>query len=210
MYTYKPNRSYHSDQMSISKDGLSAVKEDHRTYYAFGVVYSDRPLTGKCEFEVKLSGHGNTWSGNLELGIAEFPSGRTLNEFEIPRHSHEGKNLCVWSEKKIMDCRMKKISSVQYVQYGDFNLTEIKEGDRVGLEITKDGVLSFFFNGKYQGVAVRDVYRRGYDVYVLVDHYGKTYASIITKASERIPALLFLSKSHVIKVHCLFYCFIQN
>ena len=206
MYTYKPNRSYHSDQMSISKDGLSAVKENHRTYYAFGVVYSDKPLTGKCEFEVKLSGHGNTWSGNLILGIAEFPSGITLNELEIQPYSHQGKNLCVWSEKKICDYRMGKSSETRY---GDFNLNELKEGDRVGLEITKDGVLSFFLNGKHQGVAARDVYRRGYDVYALVNHYGQAYASVITKASECIPVLL-LSKLYHINVHCLLYCFYSN
>ena len=184
MYTYKPNRSYHSDQMSVSKDGLSADKENQLTYYAFGVVYSDRPLTGKCEFEVKLSGRRNVWSGSLKLGIAEFPSGKTLNEFEIPRYSPEGKNLCVWSENKIRDYRMGRSSETRY---GDFNLNELKEGDRVGLKITKHGVLSFFLNGKYQGVAVRDVYRRGYDVYALVDHYGKAYASVITKASGCIP-----------------------
>ena len=207
MYTHKPNRNYHSDQMSISKDGLSAVKKKHGKYYKYGVVYSDRPLTGNCEFEVKLSGHENGWSGSLKLGIAEFPSGRTLKEFEIPKYSPEGKNLCVWSERAIMDHRMGKKFDVQY---GDFYLPELREGDRVGLKITEDGVLSFFFNGKYQGVAARDVYRRGYDVYALVDHYGQAYASVITKASECIPALLFLSKLHVINVHCLLYYFHPN
>ena len=110
--------------------------------------------------------------------IAEFPSGRTLNEFEILKYSPECKNLCVWSERVSMDHRMEKNFDV--FQYGDFYLPELRKGDRVGLTITKDGVLSFFFNGKYQGVSARDVYRRGCDVCAPVDHYGQAYAGVIT------------------------------
>ena len=163
--------------MFISEDGQSAVKES--THYAHGLVYSDRPLRGTCEFEVMLTGHGNSWSGNFKLGLVQYSAGEPLDKDNIPRYSPEGENCCVWCADKVHDHIHGRIEK----KYGHLTLDELREGDRLGLQVTKDGVLSFFVNDEHQGVAVVGVHKDGYDLYALVDHYGQAKSTVISKAS---------------------------
>ena len=49
--------------------------------------------------------------------------------------------------------------------HGSTNLHDLCEGDCLGLRVSHDGVLTFFVNGKSQGVAAQGVYQDGYDLY---------------------------------------------
>ncbi len=165
----------------MSDDGLRAIKKNPKDNYAGGVVYSDRPLFGHCEFEVELTGHGTNWSGNFKLGIAHFKTGKCLLDFigTIPRYSPEANNTCVWSDDRIFD----KIQNKVDFRYGNVRLDDLRKGGRLGLQITNEGVLSFYVNDAYQGVASTNAYVTGYDTYAIVDHYGNAISTSISKAS---------------------------
>ena len=56
-------------------------------------------------------------------------------------------------------------------QYGDFNLDELEEGDRIGMMIREGATLHYFINGMEQGIASTDVPSPAWCV---VDLYGMT------------------------------------
>ena len=149
--------------------------------YAKGVVFSEKPLKGLCEFEVELTGYGTTWSGNLKLGIMRHESKIKLDKSTIPRYSPESPEYCVWCASRLHD----RIKQMAELPYGHKTLDELREKDRLGFQITSDGVMSFFLNGVHQGEAVHDVYAPGWDVYAVVDHYGNSKSTRITRASKR-------------------------
>ena len=65
---------------------------------------------------------------------------------------------------------------------GFTNLHDLCEGDCLGSRVSHDGVLTFFVNGKSQGVAAQGVYQEGYDLYAVGDVYGHCKAVRITRA----------------------------
>ena len=160
---------------------MCATKKDPSATYAYGVVYGERPLRGTAEFEVELVSYGTGWSGTLKLGVMRCKSsGNTLSDPKnIPRYSPEGTHHCVWSSDKLHN-RLTDCFTEQH--YGLVNLDELRAGDRLGMRITLDGVLEFFVNGRYQGIAAERIYQRGYDVYAVVDHYANCKATKITRA----------------------------
>lgn len=56
-------------------------------------------------------------------------------------------------------------------EYGDFNLDELSEGDRVGMMRKEDGSLHYYINGCDQGVAATRVPAT---VWGVIDLYGMT------------------------------------
>lgn len=56
-------------------------------------------------------------------------------------------------------------------EYGDYNLDELSEGDRVGIMRKLDGDLHFFINGLDQGVAAKLVPS---PIWGVIDLYGMT------------------------------------
>ena len=56
-------------------------------------------------------------------------------------------------------------------EYGEFNLDELKEGDRIGMVRKPSGNLHFYINGLDQGVAATKVPQQMWGV---VDLYGMT------------------------------------
>ncbi len=170
-----------SPQIKISEDGRSAEKRDPDSHYAHGVAYGARPLKGTAEFEVKIAAYGTGWSGTIKLGVM-----RALRDMAlvggpcVPRYSPEGVDHCVWSSDKIHN-RL-GTPAVERTYTGAMNLDELREGDRVGLRLSHDGVLVFFVNGKSQGVAAENIYDKEFDVYAVVDHYANCKATVITRS----------------------------
>ena len=165
----------------MSEDGSTAEKQNPTANYAGGVVYSDKPLEGLSEFEVTLTKYGTGWSGNLKLGIAMFEAHEPLKNNggkTPPRYSPDARNHCVWCDEKIHD----KLQKFEEKKFGLTKLDDLREGDRLGLQILANGTLSFYVNGEFQGVALSGVYKDGYDIYAVVDHYGNAIATAISKA----------------------------
>ena len=156
---------------------MKATKKDPELEYGKGVFYSDCPAKGLTEFEVELTSYGTSWSGNLKLGIMIHKSSEKLDKKNIPRYSPEASDHCVWCSSILYD----HITNNE-VFYGKRNLDELRVGDRIGLQITPLGVLTYFLNGKSQGTATTDVYKPGYDVYIVTDLYANCKAIKITRA----------------------------
>ena len=179
--------SVYSRQMSISEGGFTATKIDPGSHYAHGVCYGAKPLRGTTEFEVKITSYGTGWSGTMKLGIMRCKTGVPIDRNSVPRYSPEGVDHCVWSSSKIHN----RLTGTQVVPeaekpYGNVNLDDLGEGRHVGLRLTHDGVLSFLVDGKSQGVAAENVYHKGFDVYIVVDHYANCKATRITRAGKRL------------------------
>ena len=172
-----------SPQIKITQNGIAAEKRDPESQYAHGVAYGARPLRGTAEFEVKIASYGTGWSGTLKLGVM-----RALRDMPliggpcIPRYSPEGVDHLVWSSDKIHN-RL-NTPAVESTYTGAMNLDDLREGDRVGLRLSTDGVLVFFVNGKSQGVAAENIYDKEFDVYAVVDHYANCKSTIITRAGR--------------------------
>lgn len=83
-------------------------------------------------------------------------------------------------------------------KYGKINLEDIKKGDKLGIEISSDGVLSFHVNGENQGAAATNVYSTEKHVYGFVDHYGQAVTSTITEAFVNPFSLQHLSKRKIL------------
>lgn len=61
-------------------------------------------------------------------------------------------------------------------EYGQCNLDELGEGDRIGLVRKSNGDLHFYVNGRDQGVAASNV---PHPVWGVVDLYGRTVRGIL-------------------------------
>lgn len=57
-------------------------------------------------------------------------------------------------------------------------------GDKVGFRLTPDGTVSFFVNGKSQGVVARNIHKEGFNIFPVVDVCYKSYAVRITRAGD--------------------------
>ena len=169
---------YHSQRMHLKDESRTASKEDPDNSYAHGVVYGSIPLEGDVEFEVELSSYGTGWSGNLKLGVMRCQG--SLEDHIIPRYSPEAKDYCVWCANKVHDHMINNMDH----QYGDANLDDLREGDRLGLTLRRsgNGTLQFLVNGCPQGKAAKNIYKNGWKVYIVVDHYANCRATKITRA----------------------------
>ena len=171
----------HQIKLDESRNRHVAEKKDPDSHYAHGVAYGARSLKGTAEFEVKISSYGTGWSGTLKLGVMRYKKNMPLSSTPVPRYSPEGVDHCVWSADKLHN---RIVQPVEEKIYGHTNLDDLREGDRVGMRLSHDGVLVFFVNGKSQGIAAENIYDKNSDVYAVVDHYANCKATEITRAGE--------------------------
>ena len=83
--------------------------------------------------------------------------------------------------------------------YGKQSLDELQRGDRLGLQLTRNGILTFFINGRPQGVAASSVYsKKDCYVYVVVDHYANCKSTRITRAGIKSYVLV---KCSVVQIY---------
>ena len=171
-----------SSQIQITKNGKEAYKTS--SHYAYGVAYGARPLRGTAEFEVEVTSYGDTGVqyGTLKLGVMRWKKGRPLTIKDVPRYSPDETDYCVWCANKIHNRLREQWEPVEKI-YGKTTLSVlIKEKDRLGFKLTRDGNLVFFVNGVSHGVAATEVYHQGYDVYPVIDHYANCKATRIVRA----------------------------
>ena len=178
--------SVHGRNITMSKDGLLAERIKS---FDYGVVYGANILRGTTEFEVEITSCktktscGETiWSGTLKLGVMQYKAGSKIKHSDIPHYALDNKMYCIWSYLFLFNKLAGSSGPCSHKKYGSANLENLREGDRLGLQVSHDGVLTFFVNGKSQGVAAQGVYQEGYDLYAVVDVYGRCKAVGITRA----------------------------
>ena len=186
--------SAHGRNIKISEDGLLA--ERIKSY--FGVVYGAKVLRGTTEFEFEISSYETRWNGTLNLGVMQCETGRKVKCSDIPQIPPGAEMYCMWSSHHVLN-KLVGYSGPTRMKYGFTNLNDLCEGDRLGLRVSHDGVLTFFVNGKSQGVAAQGVYQEGYDLYAVVDVYAHCKAVRITRAGMYITLHTILAVSKFCK-----------
>ena len=167
----------------MSDDGRSAQRIDPLDSFS-GIVLSSVPLRGLCEFEVKLTEYGDhRWFGNLMFGIVCFEKRKLINSSHFPINATEFDNCCVWNQHTISK---REIGGTVVKQpYQQDLCYQLRKGNTVGLQITKEGTLSFYLNGSCKGEVMVGVYdKSNMEVYAVVDHYGGAISTEIVRAGE--------------------------
>ncbi|ELT95486.1 hypothetical protein CAPTEDRAFT_101277 [Capitella teleta] len=147
-----------------------------------GVVMTSRPLLDDELFEIRLDHLVDKWSGSIEVGITthnpsllEFPA--TMTNMRAGLHS----------TIMMSGCGILTNGKGTRREYGQFNLDELQEGDRIGLVRKSSGALHYFINGIDQGVAAPTTPRM---VWGVVDLYGMAVKVTILDASESERAVV--------------------
>ncbi|RZF44339.1 hypothetical protein LSTR_LSTR006889 [Laodelphax striatellus] len=138
-----------------------------------GVVMTHRPLQDNQLFEIRIDRLVEKWSGSIEVGVTthnpsalEFPATMT--------NMRSGTTM-------MSGCGILTNGKGIRREYGEFNLDELRVGDRIGMMRKANNNLHFFINGLDQGVAARVPPM----VWGVVDLYGMTVKVTIVDRDER-------------------------
>ena len=176
----------------ISNNGLGAERMNPEYDFDNGVAYGAQPFKGLAEFEVKMMTYGAKWLTSLRFGVMRTKRGKVIESGSgIPKNSRIAKHHCVWADRTLYN---NLVTTGERPGCGYVDLDDLREGDCVGLRLSRDGVLEFTVNGESQGIAAENIYTRNTDIYAVVDHYGPCVATVITKAGE-------CYSSHIYSVH---------
>ena len=185
-------QSFHANNIKISgRKGLQAERINPFDPCHYGVAYGAKVLKGTTEFEVEITTYKTQWwKGTLKLGVMQCKARSKIKHSDIPQNSPGTTNYCIWHSgwedfrPSAIENKLVGYSGPTRMKYGFTNLHDLREGDRLGLRVSHDGVLTFFVNGKSQGVAAQGVYQDGYDLYPVVDVNAKCEAVRITRAGR--------------------------
>lgn len=139
-----------------------------------GVVMTHRPLKDNELFEIRIDKLVDKWSGSIEVGVT------THN----PTALHFPATMTNMRSGTIMmsGCGILTNGKGTRREYGEFNLDELREGDRVGMMRKSNGNLHYYINGQDQGVAATRVSQTMWGV---IDLYGMTIKVTIVDRDER-------------------------
>ncbi len=167
--------------VTLSSDRLRAERKSG--VYGYGAAYGAKPLRVKSglssEFEVEIMDYKDGEWGSLSLGVFRCVAGTDLKSVAIPVSTVRAPGYCVWREGTVSN----NLDGVERKPYDRANLESLRTGDRVGLRLSFAGDLVFTVNGERQGVAATGVYRRGWDVYAVVELEGPHRATRIVRAA---------------------------
>ncbi|XP_049944445.1 neuralized-like protein 4 [Schistocerca serialis cubense] len=158
----------------ISCGGRSAERRRPLDEFNNGVVMTHRPLHDDELFEIRIDRLVDKWSGSIEVGVTThdpaalaFPA--TMTNLRTGTTMMSGSGILTNGKGTRRE-------------YGEFNLDELWEGDRIGMVRKANGNLHYFINGLDQGVAASKVPSR---VWGVVDLYGMTVKVSIVDRDER-------------------------
>lgn len=140
-----------------------------------------RPLRDNELFEIRIDKLVDKWSGSIEVGVT------THN----PNALHFPATMTNMRSGTIMmsGCGILTNGKGTRREYGEFNLDELREGDRVGMMRKSNGNLHYYINGQDQGVAAKQVSQTLYGV---IDLYGMTIKVTIVDRGNAIYLYLFI------------------
>ncbi|XP_047524615.1 neuralized-like protein 4 isoform X2 [Pieris napi] len=159
--------------VKLSNNNKSAERSRPLDDYNNGVVMTHRPLYDNELFEIRIDRLVDKWSGSIEVGVT----------------THNPATIRFPSTMTNMDCGTIMMSGCKVlingqgtcVEYGNFNLDELREGDTIGMMRNSAGKLHYFINSIDQGVAADKVDQQ---VWGVIDLYGMTVKVSIVDACE--------------------------
>ncbi|XP_017843888.2 LOW QUALITY PROTEIN: neuralized-like protein 4 [Drosophila busckii] len=152
-----------------------------------GVVMTHRPLRDNELFEIRIDKLVDKWSGSIEVGVT------THN----PTVLHFPATMTNMRSGTIMmsGCGILTNGKGTRRQYGEFNLDELREGDRVGMMRKSNGNLHYYINGQDQGVAATRV---APTLWGVIDLYGMTIKVTIVDRDEREQQNLVTRRNNIV------------
>ncbi|XP_077531935.1 neuralized E3 ubiquitin protein ligase 4 isoform X2 [Haemaphysalis longicornis] len=149
--------------VELSNNDRTAERRRPADEFNNGVVMTHRSLRDDEWFELRIDELVNKWSGSIELGVTthspdtlEFPA--TMTNMRSGTIMMSGSGILTNGKGSRRE-------------YGNYNLDELHEGDRIGVVRKSNGNLHYYINGMDQGVASGNVPQV---VYGVVDLYGMT------------------------------------
>ncbi|XP_062133329.1 neuralized-like protein 4 [Drosophila sulfurigaster albostrigata] len=152
-----------------------------------GVVMTHRPLRDNELFEIRIDKLVDKWSGSIEVGVT------THN----PTVLHFPATMTNMRSGTIMmsGCGILTNGKGTRRQYGEFNLDELREGDRVGMMRKSNSNLHYYINGQDQGVAATRV---AATLWGVIDLYGMTIKVTIVDRDEREQQNLVTRRNNIV------------
>ncbi|XP_012271059.1 neuralized-like protein 4 isoform X2 [Orussus abietinus] len=159
--------------VKLSNNGRTAERRRPLAEFNNGVVMTHRPLRDNELFEIRIDRLVDKWSGSIEVGVTthsptalEFPATMT--------NMRSGTTM-------MSGCGILTNGKGIQREYGEFNLDELREGDRVGMIRKSNGNLHYLINGLDQGVAAKVPA----SIWGVIDLYGMTVKVTIVDRDER-------------------------
>lgn len=154
-----------------------------------GVVMTHRALRDNELFEIRIDRLVDKWSGSIEVGVTthcpsalQFPA--TMTNLRSGTIMMSG-------------CGILTNGKGTRREYGEFNLDELREGDRVGMMRKSNGNLHYYINGRDQGVAATRVPQTLWGV---IDLYGMTIKVTIVDRDEREQQNLVTRRNNILNL----------
>lgn len=173
--------------VKLSPNCRSAERRRPLDEFNNGVVMTHRPLKDNELFEIRIDKLVDKWSGSIEVGVT------THN----PNVLHFPATMTNMRSGTIMmsGCGILTNGKGTRRQYGEFNLDELREGDRVGMMRKSNGNLHYYINGQDQGVAATRV---ASTLWGVIDLYGMTIKVTIVDRDEREQQNLVTRRNNLI------------
>ncbi|XP_011150194.1 neuralized-like protein 4 isoform X2 [Harpegnathos saltator] len=159
--------------VKLSNNARTAERRRPLDEFNNGVVMTHRPLRDNELFEIRIDRLVYKWSGSIEVGVTthsptalEFPATMT--------NMRSGTTM-------MSGCGILTNGKGTQREYGEFNLDELREGDRVGMIRRSNGNLHYLINGLDQGIAAKVPAA----VWGVIDLYGMTVKVTIVDRDER-------------------------
>lgn len=173
--------------VKLSCNGRAAERIRPLDEFNNAVVMSKKPLVADTLFEIRIDVLVDKWSGSIEVGVTthdpaviEFPTTMT----------NMGSGTIMMS-----GCGILTNGKGTKREYGEFNLDELRVGDRIGMLRKSNGDLHYFINGLDQGIAARVPSK----VWGVVDLYGMTVKVTIVDRDEREEQNLITRRNTVLR-----------
>ncbi|CAG9771302.1 unnamed protein product [Ceutorhynchus assimilis] len=170
--------------VKLSNGNRTAERRRPLDEFNNGVVMTQRALRDSELFEIRIDRLVDKWSGSIEMGITTH----NPNTLVFPATMTNMRSGTIM----MSGCGILTNGKGTRREYGDFNLDELSEGDRVGMMRKPDGNLHYFINGSDQGVAAQRVPST---VWGVIDLYGMTIKVSIVERDEREEQNLMTRKN---------------
>ncbi|XP_023215732.1 neuralized-like protein 4 isoform X1 [Centruroides sculpturatus] len=168
--------------IKLSNSNRTAERKRPVDEFNNGVVMTHRPLIDNELFEIQIDELVNKWSGSIEMGITTH----NPDNLDFPATMTNMRSVFNHSSGTIMmsGCGILINGKGSRREYGEFNLDELHEGDRIGLIRKSNGNLHYYINGLDQGIAADNVPAV---VHGVVDLYGMTVKVTIVDSDASSP-----------------------
>lgn len=175
--------------VNLSANSRTAERRRPLDEFNNGVVMTHRPLKDNELFEIRIDKLVDKWSGSIEVGVT------THN----PNALHFPATMTNMRSGTIMmsGCGILTNGKGTRREYGEFNLDELREGDRVGMMRKSNGNLHYYINGQDQGVAATKVAQTLWGV---IDLYGMTIKVTIVDRDEREQQNLVTRRNNIMSM----------